>query len=307
MQLESLDLNLLLAFDALVSERNVTRAAEKMGLSQPAMSNALARLRQWLGDPLFERVGGAMQPTARARQLIAPVGEAIATLRQAFEAQPAFCPEDSEREFVMATSDYAEAVVLAPIVSAVRGVAPGVSIRTVRLEYLFMPPAERLQAGELDLALGFFSEAPGSRTHLYAERLFDDRFVCVLREGHPRARRKLDLRTFLAIPQVRVFYPGEGSKGLIDVVLQSRGLSRDVAVTLPHFLSIPPLVAHTDLLGILPERLALKARRAHRLRLFDVPLQLQPLSFVMTWHERRQFDPAHAWLRGSIAAVAGRV
>src|SRR5258706_8372179 len=94
MQLESLDLNLLLAFDALVSERNVTRAAEKMGLSHPAMSNALARLRQWLGDPLFERVGGAMQPTARARQLIAPVGEAIATLRQAFEAQPAFCPEE---------------------------------------------------------------------------------------------------------------------------------------------------------------------------------------------------------------------
>src|SRR5437867_4878030 len=160
MKLESLDLNLFLVFDALATERSVTQAAAKIGLSQPALSNALARLRILFRDPLFERVGGQMQPTPRARQLLAPLSEAVSKLREALETQAAFQPEASEREFLIATNDYVDALLLPRIVQQLQRDAPLIAVRTVRMDYLFLPPVERLQAGELDLALGFFWATP---------------------------------------------------------------------------------------------------------------------------------------------------
>jgi len=141
MKLESLDLNLLLVFDALATERSVTQAAAKIGLSQPALSNALARLRGLFGDPLFERAGGQMQPTPRARQLLAPLSEAIAKLREALETQAAFRPEASEREFLIATNDYVESLLLPPVVQQLQRDAPSIAVRTVRTDYLLSLPS----------------------------------------------------------------------------------------------------------------------------------------------------------------------
>jgi DNA-binding transcriptional LysR family regulator len=177
MKLESLDLNLLLVFDALATERSVTQAAAKIGLSQPALSNPLARLRTLFGDPLFERTRGQMRPTPRARQLIAPLSEAIAKLREAFETQAAFRPEASEREFLIATNDYVESLLLPPLVQRLQRDAPSVAVRTVRTDYLFIPPVDGLQSGELDLALGFFGDTPRPYSGLLTKRLLGGRLV----------------------------------------------------------------------------------------------------------------------------------
>lgn len=303
MKLESVDLNLLLVFDALATERSVTMAAAKIGLSQPALSNALARLRALFKDQLFERVGGQMQPTARARQLLAPLGEAIAKLREAIEAQAAFRPEASAREFLVATNDYVEGLLLPPLVQQLQREATSIAIRTMRTDYLFLAPFDRLQSGELDLAIGFFGKTPRASPDLLTEQLLGERLVCLLREKHPHARRRLTLRTFAEIAHIRPLYPDRERLGSIDTILRSRGLSRRVAVTVPHYLTIPAIVANSDLLGIVPERLARREARLRRLKIFEPPLPLPDISIVMAWHERRQFDPAHRWFRERLAIV----
>jgi DNA-binding transcriptional LysR family regulator len=201
MKLESIDLNLLLVFDALATERSVTRAAAKIGLSQPALSNALARLRSLFRDQLFERTGGKMQPTLRARQLLAPISEAIIKLREALEPQTAFQPGASEREFLIATNDYAESLLLPPLVQRLQRDAPSIALRAVRTDYLFLPPIDRLQSGELDLALGFFGETPRPQRGLHDQRLLSGRLVCILRAAHPKADSKFTLRTSSRYPR----------------------------------------------------------------------------------------------------------
>ena len=304
MKLESLDLNLLLVFDALASERSVTQAAAKIGLSQPALSNALARLRTLLKDPLFERFAGQMQPTPRARQLLVPLSEAISKLREALETQAAFQPEKSKREFLIATNDYAESLLLAPIVQRLQQDAPSIAVRTVRTDYLFIPPVERLQSGELDLALGFFGDLPQPQSGLLSQCLMGDRLVCILRASHPRADRKLTLRTFAETAHVRVMYPQNERLGSIDPILRSRGLSRRIAVTVPHYLTIPAIVAKSNLIGVVPEHLARRVARPLRLKIFEPPIALPDITIVMTWHERLQFDLAHTWFRDCVSAAA---
>lgn len=305
MKLESIDLNLLLVFDALATERSVTRAATKIGLSQPALSNALSRLRTLFHDPLFERSRGQMQPTPRARQLLVPLSEAISKLREAFETQAAFRPEASDREFVIATNDYIDSLLLPRFVQRVQRDAPSVALRTLRTDYLFLPPVERLQSGELDLALGFFGETPRPNPGLLSKRLVTGRLVCILRAAHPRAGRKMTLRTFAETPHVRIMYPQNERVGSIDPILRSRGLARRIAVTVPHYLTIPAIVAKTDLIAVVPEWLARREERRLRLKIFEPPIALPDISIVMTWPERLQFDRAHSWFRGCIAAVAG--
>lgn len=306
-KLEAFDLNLLLVFDALASERSVTQAAAKIGLSQPALSNALARLRELLGDPLFERVAGRMQPTLRARQLLAPLNEAIAKVREALETQTAFRPEVSEREFVIATNDYLESRFLSALVRRLRKEAPLAAVRTVRTDYLFLPPTEELRAGELDLAIGFFGNTPQARADLLSQHLADDRLVCILRDGHPRAKSRFSLSAFAAVPHVRILYPRREQFGSIDPILRSHGLTRRIAATVPHYSAIPPIVAQSDLLGVVPEVLARKVSARLRLRIYDPPVALPNINAVMMWHERRQFDRAHCWFRERVVATVGKL
>ncbi len=303
MKLESVDLNLLLVFDALATERHVTRAALKIGLSQPALSNALARLRKLFSDPLFVRVGGKMQPTPRAQRLLPPLSEAISTLRDALETKVRFQPEASEREFRVATNDHVEALLLPPLVRRLRRQAPSAAVRTVRTEYLFIPPAEELQMGEIDVALGFFAEIQEPDSGLLTHRLSAERLVCILRASHPRASRRLSLQAFAGIPHARIMYPRREHFGIIDPILSSYGLARRIAVTVPHYSAIPPVVAQSDLLGVVPESLGRQVARQLRLKVLDPPVALPDIGTVMAWHERLRFDPAHIWFRECIIAA----
>jgi DNA-binding transcriptional LysR family regulator len=301
MSLRALDLNLLLAFEALYEERHVTRAAARIGLGQPSLSSALARLRVVFGDELFTRGRNGMTPTARARELSVPVGQALAMLRAAIEGTSRFDAATSTRVFHIATSDYGEAILLPPLIRRLRATAPGIALNVTRTEFLFQPPFARLEAGDVDLALGFFDEVSRAHTGALARRLGSEELVCVVRERHPRVRTRLTLRALLDLDHVRINYPGDHGAGMIDVVLRSRGLQRNVPLTIAHFLSLAPLIAATDLVGFIPARLAPLAVKSHRLRVFKPPLPLLPFAVSMAWHERREHDPAHAWLR----ALAG--
>ena len=198
---------------------------------------------------------------ARARQLLIPLSEAISKLREAFETQAAFRPDASNREFLIATNDYVDSFLLPRVVQRLQRDAPAIALRTVRTDYLFLP-VERLQSGKLDLALGFFGETPRPNPGLLSRRLLTGRLVCILRTTHPRAGRQLNLRTFVETPHVRVMYPGNERQGSIDTILRSRGLSRRIAVTVPHYLTIPAMVAKSNLLGVVPEQMAHRAARS---------------------------------------------
>jgi DNA-binding transcriptional LysR family regulator len=248
-----------------------------------------------------------MQPTPRARQLIAPVSEAIAKLREALETQTPFQPKASEREFLISTNDYVESLLLAPLVRQLQRDAPSITVRTMRTDYLFIPPFEQLQAGDLDLALGFFGDTPQPQSDLLSKALLGGRLVCILRAAHPRANRRLTLRAFADIPHVRVLYPFNERLGSIDPILRSRGLSRRIAVTVPHYLTIPGIVAKSNLLGVVPEWMARREARKLRLKIFEPPIALPDITIVMAWHERLQFDRAHSWFRDCVAAASRKL
>ena len=300
-----MDMNLLRALEALLEERSVTRAAERMGLTQPAMSAALSRLRALFGDPLLVRERRKMVPTHRALQLAGPLSDAMARLRAAIEEGPVFDPRATTRTFHIATSDYGESLVIPSVAAALQKQAPAISLRLTRTEFLYVPPKDALDSGELDFALGFFG-LPVTDVALLSQRLFDDRFVCVASKRHPRIRHRLSMQAFLDVPQIRIIYPGDLAIGTVDVMLQSRGLKRNVALTVSHLSTVPHLVAESELIGFVPERMARIAARSLPIRLFTPPIALPPLAITLLWHERRQYDPGHRWLRELITSRAAR-
>ena len=231
MKLEALDLNLLLAFEAMMAEQNVTRAAARIGLTQPAMSSALSRLRRLIGDPLFERANGRMQPTRRARALYGPIGESLARIRTALEAQP-FRAEESSREFRIVATDYVELLVLPHVIAEVARIAPKVLIRVVSATALFEVPLSLLQSGAADLAIGFYGTL--TPANLVWRKLYDERFVAVVKQSAKLPRGKLDLRTFLAIPHVRMIYgPLVDAPGMTDSALHARGSPSGSVIWMP--------------------------------------------------------------------------
>lgn len=301
MKLSALDLNLLVAFDTLAREGSVTRAAAKLHVSQPALSGALARLRHHFQDPLFVRQGGRMRPTPRARQLARPIAEAIAILREMLEPGARFRPETSTRLFVVAATDYVEAICLGRLMRALQREAPGASLRAVRPPQALWPPVEALRDGAVDLALGLFAPEVRPRQDQLSQRLAPERIVAVIRERHPGVGRRLDLRTFLEIPHIRIIYPNDGHAGVVDTALASRGLERRVALTVANLTPVPAIVAGSDLIGLAPERLARAWARAFALRIFDPPIAIPDLPLTMVWHESRQNDPVQRWFRNLIA------
>ena len=301
MNLESMDLNLLLAFHALATEGNVTRAAAKLNMSQPAMSGALARLRQHFGDPLFVRSRGQMRPTPRARQLARPIATAVATLREALEPEARFRPEASKRTFLISATDYVEALQMGRVVSAVRAEGPRISLRTVRPPQAFLPPDEPLRAGEVDLALGLFPADVRPRRELLAKVLNQDRFVGLVRARHPKVGRALTLEGMVKLPQIRILFPGDVGAGLVDTLLASVGRQRDVALSIASLVAVPSIVANSDLLGFAPEQLAREWMRTGTIRIVKLPITMPNLPLTMVWHESRHGDPAHKWLRDVIA------
>lgn len=301
MNLETIDLNLLLVFEALMDERNVTRAAKRVGLSQPAMSNALARLRRAFDDPVLVRTPDGMLPTPRAQALIVPVRAALAQLRGVLEERPAFDPAASQRTFHVLVNDYVELLLLPQLMTGLQQQAPEVKLRLYRPRNLFHPPAAIDLADSFDLALGFFPDALTLESKIRSVVLWEERHVCIARAGHPTICGEITLPQYAAAQHVTVFYKAQGS-GLIDGLLEQQGLARRVALYVSHFASVPFVVASSDLIAAVPERLAQQFVDLP-LQLLPVPLEMPPFRLTMLWHERFDHDAAHTWLRELLIAT----
>jgi len=303
MNIAAADLNLLVAFDALLEERSVTRAARRIGLSQPAMSAALGRLRAMLEDPLFQRTGRGVEPTPRALELAVPVRAGLAQLRRALEGDSAFEPGSSERTFRLAMTDYAEWLLLGPLMAALGREAPGVQLQVRRLDRLFAVPEGELRTGAGDLAIGFFPDARTLQEGTIEETLFEEWNVVIARKGRGG---RMSLDAFAASRHAAIIYRPE-PWGLIDQELAARGKRRKLRLAAPHFLTVLEAVAESDLIAVVPERLARRYRKALRLEVMPVPFPMPAFHTRMAWHQQAGDDPAQRWLRGQVAAAAQRV
>lgn len=303
MNLQTIDLNLLLVFEALMSERNVTRAAKRLGLSQPALSNALTRLRRTFDDPLFLRTPSGMTPTALAQSLSDPVSAALAQLRAALEEKREFDPAASDRVFHVLANDYAEILLLPKLVQTLQQSASRIRLRFHRPRNLFEPPSVSALKDSLDLALGFYADALTLDASIRSEKLWEERNVCLARQGHAAVRGKITLRQYAEAGHVAVFYKDEGA-GVIDSLLAQKGYARNTVLQVPHFASVPFALAGNDLIATVPERLAQTFQKQLRLQVLPVPLNLPPFRLALLWHERFHNDLAHQWLRNLILEQA---
>lgn len=302
--MHGLDLAALGTLDALLQEGSVQGAARRLGLSAPAVSHALARLRVRLEDPLLTRAGRGMVLTPRAEALRPQVHEVVAQARRLLTPERPFSAPDLEQTFVLVATDYVVAVLGLALDQSLREVAPRAGLR-------FLPntsdDARLLREGEADLAIGIYGALP---PELRTRPLLTDRFVVVVREGHPLLRRRFDLDAFLAHPHVQVAPRGRPG-GYLDDVLGALGRRRRVARAFPYFLPALHLVAHTDYLLTISERIARLLGPALGLRILEPPLRLAPYALSMLWHPRFDADPAHRLLRtrllGAARASAGEL
>lgn len=293
----NIDLNLLVALDALLAERNVTRAARRLNLSQPALSAQLARLRDLFGDPLLLPAQRGMLPTLRALELQEPLRRALDEVRGVVAAGSAFDPGTASLTFGIAASDYVQQAILLPLSLALANDSPGLSFafRTIDAANL----VAQMERGEVDLALMVPETAP---ERLRMRVLFDERYVAIVRRDHPAAGETLDLETFCALDHVVVSPRGGGFVGPADAALAAHGRSRRVAMSAPGFLIVPEIVARSEMIALVPERMARASAR--NLRIYDPPIPVPGFSMAMVWHDRTSDHPAQQWLRARLAALA---
>ncbi len=288
--MESSDLSLLVGLDALLQEGSVTGAARRVGLSTPAMSHALARIRVRLGDPILVRSGRGMLLTPRALELKARVHGVVADARQMFEPERPFVPSELARTFVVHASDYVLTVVGSAVDRLLRVEAPRVCVR-------FAPNAPddpaMLRDGGTDLAIGIYGDLP---QEMRSRQLLTDRFVCVVRKGHPVVGKRLTLEKFAGLAHLQVAPRGKPG-GYVDDVLRERGFTRTVSRAVPYFLSAIQLVADTDYILTIPERIATRFASAWSLEILEAPVNLRPYALSLVWHPRMDGDAGHRFLR----------
>ncbi|WP_178082621.1 MULTISPECIES: LysR family transcriptional regulator [unclassified Pseudomonas] len=290
--LRRIDLNLLVILDALLSEQHVTRAAERLHLSQPAVSHALARLRDLLGDPLLVRAGSGLVPTARALELAAPLAEILAQV-QSLLAPNIFDPASARRTFRLAMSDYGAAIILPGLIRTLRAEAPGIDLQISHASREGM--VEGLLNGDIDLAAGVLPELPGE---LRSTPLFEERYVCLLDRQSLPAGGVLDLPTYLSRPHVLLEMRGSGTPE-IERTLTALRERRRVAISLPHWSVAPQFISGTDLILTVASR-ALNEVDDESLIVVPPPFEIAPFTFVSAWHKRRGGDQALNWLNRRI-------
>jgi len=290
--LRSLDLNLLVTLDVLLAEQNVTRAAQRLHFSQPAVSVHLAKLRDLLGDPLLLPGPRGMRPTARAEALRAPLREALAALSKAVAPADPFDPASADRTWRIAATDYTESTVVLPMLGDLRAVAPNTRLALVEMAPALM--TKQAEQDDIDLA---FHTTDGSPDGLRRRTLFTERYVLVGRREHPKLRRRPTLKQFCELEHVMVSQSG-GFQAGTDEVLAGLGQARRVVLSVPHFLIARAAVAASDLVAMAPERLV---RNDPALQIVTAPIDVPGFEISMLWHERVHRDPAHQWLRERIA------
>lgn len=290
MDIRQQDIGLLLALDVLLEEQNVTRAAERLGLSQPAMSAQLARLRDLFGDPLLVQSGKRMIPTVRAAEIRQPLNRAIADLRATIRETKTFDPATSERTFRILSTDYLHRAVASDILQDIAQVAPHVRIAMIPLDT--RRSWEVLERGDAELLVTSDRLTPQDAK---ARKLFNESFVFVQRKRHPRGNHAPDLAEFCAWNHVLVSPEGGGFVGAIDESLSRLGHHRRVVVSLPSFLLALPIVSTTDLVAVLPKRLA--NMMAGSMDVFPLPFEAPDFNVMISWHARHHRDHGHQWIR----------
>lgn len=295
MNWRAFDLNLLVVFDAVMQDRSVTRAGQRIGLSQPAMSHALNRLRDLLKDELFVRTPTGMRPTPHAEQLAALLGQALRELQRALQPE-AFVPATADRRFTLAVNNYAAVVVAPPLVTAVSTAAPSVQLDLRPSGTLDI--MECLDRGDLDLAIGSL-DSFGER--FACTQLLEDEFVMVMRRRHPAGRRALSAKVLAGLTHLDISSSGENTD-FLDAWLTERGLTRRIALRAPH-LSARAILSRSDLAATPSRRVAQEFVRTDRLQIHELPVKSPVIRTTMLWHRRLDNHPAHRWLRDVIIAV----
>jgi DNA-binding transcriptional LysR family regulator len=294
MNVRDLDLNLLRVFEAVLRGRSVTSAAGELGLTQPAASNALSRLRSAFGDALFLRTSRGMEPTPFARELAEPVRQALALLESALAHGPGFDPATSARSFRFYMSDLGQIEFLPPLVERVRRVAPGARLEAPALEPEHV--ADALGAGSIDLAVGFL---PALGPPLRRQALFSDPYLCLMRADYPAAT--LTRRKFLEASHVLVTY--RGGHRVVEEALERAGAAQRIVLRVPHFTVVPMVLEQTDLILTLPARVARAFERRGNLKALAPPVPIPPADVAVHWHERFDADAGNRWLREQLVEL----
>ena len=308
----TLDLNLLRVFDEVMSERSLTRAARNLSLTQPAVSNALRRLRDALGDELVRRSGQGMEPTPQAMRLWPAVRDALRQLQHSL-APESFQPHEADNSFVLAMADATAAEIVPPLVDTLEAQAPGISLRIVPLAT--RDPRKLLDEEVIDLAVGYFPAVladltaraqVGKAVAYNHQRLYDSEYVCVMRAGHPLATGPLTLNRFCAARHLLVSFGGRPF-GFIDEALADLGRTRRVVLTVNQFFTAGRVVANSNLLTVLPRHFVGVTGIADRLVLRKLPFDVPQVHVDSLWHARFEPSSAHQWLRNTVALSAQSV
>jgi DNA-binding transcriptional LysR family regulator len=300
MDFHGIDLNLLVAFNALMNERNVTRAATQVGVSQPAMSAALSRLRKFFGDPLFLRSADGLLPTARARDLSEPISKALLQIESTLVKKPQFVPENASLTFNLGLSDYPAFVLLPALLQLLEKKAPGVSLNV----HAFSDrdhAVDLLDAGAIDAAIGVPPTHVDGR--ILTLPVLRDEFVTIVANDHPAARRGMSMKNYLELQHALVSPEGE-LYGIVDQALAQKGKKRKLALTLPQMFAVPAIVAQTRRTATVMKRVALHSPAGRQLVLFPPPIALPEIVFDLIWHRRNDSHSAQLWFRGLIAECA---
>ncbi|MCQ9617913.1 LysR family transcriptional regulator [Paenalcaligenes niemegkensis] len=300
MRLRDVDLNLLILFDALIKECHVTRAAQRMDISQSSMSGALAKLRTIFDDPLLVRSQKGLVATPRAKELALRVEQLLGEIDSLINEHRTFEPLGINDTISMIVIDYIDFVVIPNLIQVIEERAPGLSLRVLNPNPRRL--SEIMSTGEADMALTYFPAPP---ENVRTRRLFNDRLVGMARADHPIFDQPLDLDRFCQFDHVAL-EPGEGAtmyNEIIDGAIERQGHQRRVALSKPTFMGVPFLVSQTNLIATLPERIAERFTDFAPIRLFEIPLELEPINVVLMWHDRTHTNPVHRWLREQIIEV----
>jgi DNA-binding transcriptional LysR family regulator len=295
------DLNLLPIFVALMEERSVTRAAERVGMTQPALSNALARLRAMLQDQLFVRERYGIQPTPIALELAPMIAEALARLDDAVLGQQDFDPAKAERLLTIAPNGYVEFVLVPAIVAKLQEVAPGIKLRLT--PYGNDVVETGVISGTTALVLGRIVDPPDN---LVVQHLMDEGLACVVRAGHPEIGDSITREQFERLKHVNIVPPGRMRAGLFQALAQQQ-VKREVAVSVTNFFAVAEMIAVTDHIATLPNLICRRLAHDPRVKVLRAPVDLGSFPVEMAWHMRYRHDPAHRWLRSLIGDVAAKL
>ena len=293
----NVDLSLLLIFDTIYTERNISRTAERLDLAQPTVSNALGRLRRITGDQLFVRTSKGMEPTPHADRMAQPLRQALATLRSTLQAPRSFDPASASRTFTLFLTDLGEAFFLPRLLTRLRAIAPGVKLVT-----LPMPdrnPQSALESGEVDIAIG---NLPDLKTGFYQQRIFREHYICITHPDHPLFSQKIGPEQFKQASHAVVLPHGTGH-GIVEQTLIKLGLQDRIMLRVQNFLVLPAIVTSTDLVAMVPHSVASQLSTAHPLKLFAPPIDLPEFDVKQCWHERFHTDAGNQWLRKQIAEI----